>query len=224
MGGLNMEPMVYQKIRIPVFILSILTTAFGIDLITAASLGTSPISSVPLVLSFYLPLTFGQMTFALNMLFIVLQFLLLRRDFRPFQFLQVGINFIFSYALDLYTPLLAGLQGSPWPLAVGLLVLGCAILGFGICIETASHVLMVPGDGIVRALSMAGKWRMGTTKVAFDTTMVTLAVIASFFYGGLGTLTGLGVGTIVSAMLVGRFVNFFNHCVGFIGRLANATL
>lgn len=52
-----MRQMHYKRIRIPVFILSILTTAFGIDLITAASLGTSPISSVPLVLSFYFPLS-----------------------------------------------------------------------------------------------------------------------------------------------------------------------
>ena len=142
-----MRQMHYKRIRIPIFILSILTTAFGIDLITAASLGTSPISSVPLVLSFYFPWTFGQLTFVMNMAFIVLQFLLLRRNFRPLEILQVGINVIFSYALDLYMPLLAGLQHLSLPLQVLFLVLGCAVLGFGICIETASQVLMVPGDG-----------------------------------------------------------------------------
>ena len=40
----------------------------------------------------------------------------------------------------------------------------------------------------------------------------------------LGTLTGLGVGTLVSAMLVGRFVNFFNRRVFFIERLARLSL
>lgn len=219
-----MRQMHYKRIRIPVFILSILTTAFGIDLITAASLGTSPISSVPLVLSFYFPWTFGQLTFVMNMAFIVLQFLLLRRNFRPLEILQVGINVIFSYALDLYMPLLAGLQHLSLPLQVLFLVLGCAVLGFGICIEVASQVLMVPGDGAVKAIAQVGKWRMGSTKVAFDTTMVTLAVILSFLYGGLGTLSGLGIGTVISAMLVGRFVNFFNRHVFFIERLARLSL
>lgn len=83
---------------------------------------------------------------------------------------------------------------------------------------------MVPGDGAVKAIAQVGKWRMGSTKVAFDTTMVTLAVILSFLYGGLGTLSGLGIGTVISAMLVGRFVNFFNRHVFFIERLARLSL
>lgn len=214
----------HLKIRISVFLCSILTTAFGIDLITVASLGTSPISSVPLVVSFYTPWTFGQLTFVLNMAFIILQMALLRRQFRPVELFQIAINFVFSAALDFFMYAMAGLQELSWPLAAVLLVAGCATLAFGICIEVASQVLMVPGDGAVKAIAQTGKWRMGSTKVAFDTTMVTLAVILSFLYGGLGTLSGLGIGTVISAMLVGRFVNFFNRHVFFIERLARLSL
>ena len=119
---------------------------------------------------------------------------------------------------------MAGLQGLNWPFAAVLLVAGCATLAFGICIEVASQVLMVPGDGAVKAIAQTGKWWMGSTKVAFDSTMVTIAVILSTLYGGLGTLTGLCVGTLVSAMLVGRFVNFFNRRVFLIERLARLSL
>lgn len=204
-----MRHMHHLKIRVSVFLCSILMTAFGIDLITVASLGTSPISSVPLVVSLYTPWTFGQLTFVLNMAFIVL---------------QIAINFVFSAAIDFFMHAMAGLQGLNWPFAAVLLVAGCATLAFGICIEVASQVLMVPGDGAVKAIAQTGKWRMGSTKVAFDSTMVTIAVILSTLYGGLGTLTGLGVGTLVSAMLVGRFVNFFNRRVFFIERLARLSL
>lgn len=209
MGRLSMRHMHHLKIRVSVFLCSILMTAFGIDLITVASLGTSPISSVPLVVSLYTPWTFGQLTFVLNMAFIVL---------------QIAINFVFSAAIDFFMHAMAGLQGLNWPFAAVLLVAGCATLAFGICIEVASQVLMVPGDGAVKAIAQTGKWRMGSTKVAFDSTMVTIAVILSTLYGGLGTLTGLGVGTLVSAMLVGRFVNFFNRRVFFIERLARLSL
>ncbi|WP_296913840.1 YitT family protein, partial [uncultured Megasphaera sp.] len=146
----------HLKIRISVFLCSILTTAFGIDLITVASLGTSPISSVPLVVSFYTPWTFGQLTFVLNMAFIILQMALLRRQFRPVELFQIAINFVFSAALDFFMYAMAGLQGLSWPLAAVLLVAGCATLAFGICIEVVSQVLMVPGDGAVKAIAQTG--------------------------------------------------------------------
>lgn len=219
-----MRHMHHLKIRISAFSGSILMTALGIDLITVASLGTSPISSVPLVISLYTPWTFGQLTFVLNMVFIALQIVLLRRQFRPAELLQVAVNFVFSAAIDFFMHAMAGLQGLSWPLALALLIAGCATLAFGICIEVASQVLMVPGDGAVKAIAQTGKWRMGSTKVVFYSTMVTLAVILSFLYGGLGTLTGLGIGTLISAMLVGRFVNFFNRHVFFIERLARLSL
>ena len=158
------------------------------------------------------------------MVFIALQIVLLRRQFRPAELLQVAVNFVFSAAIDFFMHAMAGLQGLSWPLALALLIAGCATLAFGICIEVASQVLMVPGDGAVKAIAQTGKWRMGSTKVVFDSTMVTLAVILSFLYGGLGTLTGLGIGTLISAMLVGRFVNFFNGRVFIIERLARLSL
>lgn len=141
-----MRHMHHLKIRISAFSGSILMTALGIDLITVASLGTSPISSVPLVISLYTPWTFGQLTFVLNMAFIALQIVLLRRQFRPAELLQVAVNFVFSAAIDFFMHAMAGLQGLSWPLALALLIAGCATLAFGICIEVASQVLMVPGE------------------------------------------------------------------------------
>lgn len=53
----------------------------GIALVVKSLLGTSPISSLPYVLSLILPFTFGQTTFAVNMLFVVFELLMLRRNF-----------------------------------------------------------------------------------------------------------------------------------------------
>ena len=66
------------------FILGIIINALGIALITKADLGTSPISSVPYVCSlFFEGISFGAFTFIVNMLFIALQIILLKRDFHP---------------------------------------------------------------------------------------------------------------------------------------------
>ena len=67
------------------FTAGVLLNAFGVALITKAALGTSPISSLPYVLSLRFPVTLGQFTFLMNMLFILAQVLLLRKDFRPVQ-------------------------------------------------------------------------------------------------------------------------------------------
>ena len=79
MGRLILRHMHYKGIRIPVFILSILINALGIDLIIVAGFGSSPISSVPIVISLYSNWTFGQITFFANILFIAAQIALLRR-------------------------------------------------------------------------------------------------------------------------------------------------
>ena len=60
------------------------------------------------------------------------------------------------------------------------------------------------------------------SRLRFD--MVTMAFLLSLFFGGDKTLVVLGVGTIVSAMTVGRLVNFFNRRLFFIERLARLSL
>ena len=52
------------------FVLGVVINSFGIALTTKAAMGTSPISSVPYVLSLWLPLSLGQFTFIVNMFFI----------------------------------------------------------------------------------------------------------------------------------------------------------
>ena len=126
-GGLMLRHMHYKGIRIPVFILSILINALGIDLIIVAGFGSSPISSVPIVISLYSNWTFGEITFLANILFIAAQIALLRRQFRPIEGLQLGISIIFSASLDLYMPFLSGLQGHSWPVAFLILLMGCAV-------------------------------------------------------------------------------------------------
>ena len=55
--------------RYVLFAVSLFVNAMGIALITRALLGTSPITSVTYVLSMFTPLTIGQWTIALNLLY-----------------------------------------------------------------------------------------------------------------------------------------------------------
>lgn len=191
------------------FIAGVIINSFGIALITKANMGTSPITSVAYVLSLKFPLTLGQFSFLMNLVFILLQIILLRRNFKPLQLLQLVVNIIFSYCIDLSMSLLSVFHFDNLISQIIALLLGCIVLGLGISIEVAPDVLMVPGEGLVRAISTVANKRFGTVKVVFDTTLVIIAVIMSFIFWG--RLNGLGLGTIVSALFVGHVVNFINR-------------
>ena len=197
------------------FLIGILINAFGVALITKAALGTSPISSVPYVLSLRFAPTLGAFTFVMNLIFIILQPVLLRRDYQPIQLLQIVVNIVFSWFIDVSMNLLGWLE--PQNIAVELIVLllGCAVLGFGISVEVAPDVLLVPGEGLVGALTAASGRRFGSVKVAFDV-LISLALSLLFFH----RLNGLGLGTVISALLVGRFVNLYNSRLPLIAHIA----
>lgn len=198
------------------FIVGVLVNSFGIALITKAALGTSPISSVAYVLSLALPLTIGQFTFIMNMVFIALQPVLLRREYRPIQVLQIAVNVVFSAFLDVSMGMLSWLDPTTLPAQLAALLVGCAILGVGVAVEVAPDVLMVPGEGLVRAIYIVvsrrfGSARFGTIKNLFDISLMLIAVVLSLAF--FGYLNGIGVGTVIAALLVGRIVNLTNDHV-----------
>ncbi|QJA08849.1 YitT family protein [Romboutsia sp. CE17] len=191
------------------FIIGIIINSFGIALITKAGLGTSPISSISYVLSMKFPFTLGQFTFIVNMFFILAQFILLKKDFEPIQFLQIVVNVVFSACIDISMNLLSWLTVNNFMVGLFALLIGCGVLALGISIEVAPDVLVVPGEGIVRAISIVLNKRFGTVKVIFDITLVSTATILSFLF--FGKLSGLGLGTIISAIIVGYIVNLLNQ-------------
>lgn len=190
------------------FVAGLLINSFGIAFITKAALGTSPVSSIPYVLDLEFTPTFGETTFIVNMIYIIAQVVLLRRDFEPIQFLQILANLAFSAFIDVSMELLSWLAPTTLPAELASLALGCCILAFGLSVEVAPNVIVVPGEGIVRAIAGKLNKPFGTCKLCFDTALVVIACCLSMLF--FGFLNGLGVGTIVSALIVGPIVNLIN--------------
>ena len=72
-----------------IFLVGLFINSLGVSLVTKADLGTSPISSIPYVLSLNIPLTLGQFTIVFSLLLILLQLFILRKDFKLEYFLQI---------------------------------------------------------------------------------------------------------------------------------------
>ena len=194
------------------FSAGILINSFGIVLITKGALGTSQISSIPYVLSLQLPsISFGMFSFIMNMVYIVLQALLLRRQFKPIQLLQIVVNVVFSASIDVFMAMLSFYAPQQLFTRVLSAVAGCIVLAFGISVEVAPDLIMVPGEGIVAAINKVSGRRFGSVKVVFDVTLILIAALLSWLF--FGNIVGVGVGTLLSAVSVGQFVNLINRHV-----------
>ena len=198
--------------RLVWFSAGILINSFGIVLITKGALGTSQISSIPYVLSLQLPsISFGMFSFIMNMVYIVLQALLLRRQFKPIQLLQIVVNVVFSASIDVFMAMLSFYAPQQLFTRVLSAVAGCIVLAFGISVEVAPDLIMVPGEGIVAAISKVSGRRFGSVKVVFDVALILIAALLSWLF--FGNIVGVGVGTLLSAVSVGQFVNLINRHV-----------
>lgn len=198
--------------RLVWFSAGILINSFGIVLITKGALGTSQISSIPYVLSLQLPsISFGMFSFIMNMVYIVLQALLLRRQFKPIQLLQIVVHVVFSASIDVFMAMLSFYAPQQLFTRVLSAVAGCIVLAFGISVEVAPDLIMVPGEGIVAAISKVSGRRFGSVKVVFDVTLILIAALLSWLF--FGNIVGVGVGTLLSAVSVGQFVNLINRHV-----------
>lgn len=198
--------------RLVWFSAGILINSFGIVLITKGALGTSQISSIPYVLSLQMPsISFGMFSFIMNMVYIVLQALLLRRQFKPFQLLQIVVNVVFSASIDVFMAMLSFYAPQQLFTRVLSAIAGCIVLAFGISVEVAPDLIMVPGEGIVAAISKVSGRRFGSVKVMFDVTLILIAALLSWLF--FGNIVGVGVGTLLSAVSVGQFVNLINRHV-----------
>lgn len=198
--------------RLVWFSAGILINSFGIVLITKGALGTSQISSIPYVLSLQMPfISFGMFSFIMNMVYIVLQALLLRRQFKPIQLLQIVVNVVFSASIDVFMAMLSFYVPQQLFTRVLSAIAGCIVLAFGISVEVAPDLIMVPGEGIVAAISKVSGRRFGSVKVVFDVTLIFIAALLSWLF--FGNIVGVGVGTLLSAVSVGQFVNLINRHV-----------
>ena len=169
--------------------------SLGVSLITKASLGTSPITSIPYVLSLSFPFTLGNFTIFFSVFLILLQLLILEHV------LQIPISIIFGYFIDLTMLLFTWLNPQTYIMKIVYLLIGCLILGFGVYMEVLADVVMLLGKSFVRAIVLTWRTNFGTTKICFDVSMAVIAAVLSFVF--TGHLNGVREGTIIAALLVG---------------------
>lgn len=187
--------------RYLIFLVGLFVNSLGVSLITKANLGTSPISSIPYVLSLNFPFTLGNFTIFFSIFLIVLQLIILRKNFKLEHILQIPVSIIFGYFIDLTMILFSWVNPETYIMKIVYLLIGCLILGVGVYMEVLADVVMLPGESFVRAIVLTWKTNFGTTKICFDVSMSVIAAVLSFVFAG--RLAGVREGTVIAALLVG---------------------
>ena len=207
-----------ELIKRYIFLLvGLFVNGLGVSFITKAGLGTSPITSIPYTLSLGFTPTVGMFTLVFNIFLVILQVILLRRNFQLQNLLQLPIIALFSFFIDLTMSLLGFMQPETYAMKIVSLIVGCLILGFGVFMEMVANVAMLPGEATVRAVSDVFSTDFGKTKIVFDSSMTVAAAILSFIM--FRHLDGVREGTIVAAILVGFIARLFKKYIGGIEKI-----
>ena len=184
--------------------------AAGITLNTKTGLGVSPIISVAYCVSQIFELNFGDMTFVLYGIFVVVQLFLRERRERLATLLRFPLSLVFSRLLNLCSaciPYQAAAHSLPENLAV--LALAIVLTGVGVALTVNMRLVPNPGDGIVQAITDCTGWKVGFTKNCFDLLNISFTIVVSLLFAG--HLTGIGLGTVIAVIGVGRVIAVFNH-------------
>ena len=200
--------------RYLIFLVGLFVNSLGVSLITKANLGTSPISSIPYVLSLNFPFTLGNFTIFFSIFLIVLQLIILRKNFKLEHILQIPVSIIFGYFIDLTMILFSWVNPEAYIMKIVYLIIGCLILGIGVYMEVLADVVMLPGESFVRAIVLTWKTNFGTTKICFDVSMSVIAAALSFVFAG--RLAGVREGTVIAALLVGFIARFIGKKLAFL--------
>ena len=198
---LNKLPIYILK-RYLLLLVGLSIMAFGVAFSIKASLGTSPISSVPYVVSLFTPLTVGTATSTMHCVFILLQILILRKNYHPVQLMQLPVAFFFGYLTDFGVWAVQGITCNTYWQQWIVCLIGILLVAVGVSFEVKAGVVVLAGEGVVLAIcKVLPKVKFGYMKVGFDVTLVVIACILSIVF--TGRLQGVREGTVAAALLVG---------------------
>ena len=208
-----------EKLRrnhILAYFLGLLILTLGVAASVKSRLGCSPVASVPYTITVLTGLEMGRATILWQSILVLVQFLILRRDFSPWTLLQLLAGLAFGYFTSFSNWVFSFLPEAENLFArCGLTVLSILMMGFGVWMYSTANLVNLPSEGIVMVIAEKLKKPFHKIKVCFDVFSVGSSAIACLLV--LGALGSVGAGTIVAAVGVGTMVGIWGRLLG--GRL-----
>lgn len=206
-------------------LVSLFIMTLGVALCVKSMLGSSVISVLPYVFQeagadgLVPALTIGEFTYIMNAILVIGQIGVLRRKFDPVQLFQLLVGFVFGMLLDFNMYLTSWLEPIAfWEKLMAQLV-GCTVLAAGVALEVRCGSVTMPGEGFPVAVSRVLGMDFPRVKIAVDTSLVLLGIIACYAFFGEWQWHIIGIGTLFAMYYVGFAVRIIGHHLGWFDRL-----
>ena len=172
------------------------STHLEFALIKRIAIGVSPIISMPYAVAQIFGHETGTAVFVAYLIFIVLQIVLLKGKFPPFQLLQVAASYLTSAFITIFDRILP----APDQMGMRLLVLVLAIIltGIGAAVTVDVNIVPNPADGLARVLGECCGKNMGFGKNLFDFSAIVISLAIGLV--GAGRPVGIGIGTVIQCV------------------------
>ena len=200
--------------RLVVYLIGVYFTAVAIAISKMTPLGISPNSSFPNEISLILDANLGLVTAIVFASFVFIQWILLGKNFKVINFIQVLLSIIYGFFVNSAVALVNRVLPpcDTYLLQIIYTLVSAVLLGAAVKVYLAPKVMALPAEGLAQAVAQRFKIPFPTAKNVCDITIVTISVILSFAY--FGTLYGIREGTIIHAILVGRSVKLADKLFG----------
>jgi len=188
--------------------LGLTLVSFAIMIMVYAGFGISTISSMPFVLSIIDDaLSFGEwnIIFQVSLLGILLA---ITRDFKPGYIVSFIVSVMFAFVLDVFADMMNGMPSGIW-FRLLYFVISYVIMCFAIALMVGSKVPIMIVDSFINDLTKHFHVTFRRLKTIFDISCLSLSAALSFLF--LGDLVGVGIGTVVLAIITGSGVHEANR-------------
>lgn len=187
---------------------AVVINSFGVVLMLYSGAGISAISSVPYafseVLTFF---SLGTWTYIFQA-GLILSLMVLRRRFVVSYLCSFLVGFVFSELLDVHELWINVLPvGLGW--YVLYFVISYLLICLGIALSNRCKLPIVPTDLFPRELEQITKISYPKIKISFDA--ICLIVTAGMTCLFLGHLEGLGIGTVLAALTMGKVIGMVGN-------------
>lgn len=193
--------------RFGLYLLGMVLLALGLTLNTKTGLGASAIVSIPFTLSEGTGLDFGDLTLLEYCVLVAAQFVVKGKNRTWVDLLQLVVSLVFTRFLNLFKAAIPYESGF-LPADIALLAVAIILTGVGAAMTVDMQLVPNPGDGIVHSLAQRFGKELGLCKNLFDVGCVAISLVLGLAFGD--PLLGIGLGTILSMVGVGRSIAVFN--------------
>lgn len=193
--------------RVLTYCIGLLVLAFGVVFAINSDLGVSPVNSLPYVISLVLGAPLSICVTAVFVFYILLQVIILRKDFKWYNIFQIAFSTIFGVFVDFAKWAVGDFTIPTYFGKLALLAISIVFIAVGISLYLGAKLIPMPMEGLTLALTDKSKRiKFQYMKTIVDSVIVLTSVAISLLC--LGTLKGVREGTILTAVLIGKVIDF----------------